>query len=137
MSKKGTQRGTSKRLKKLRDRTIRHKTNDATLSNLNEYVTNLIAEISTAQEDHEVASQTVQKSIAKLEPTTERKISWMMMRKPSYRRKSNAATFGLVLLSQPTTLQILNIFQYYLKYYRPDNSSRCMSSCGCCWWHNM
>ena len=48
-NKTGTQRGTSKRLKKLRDRTVRNKTNDATLSNLNEYVSNLITEISSAQ----------------------------------------------------------------------------------------
>ena len=57
----GTNRGTSKRLKKLHDRANRAKTNDSTLNQLGEYVSSLMGEITIAQDANEIGPQSLQK----------------------------------------------------------------------------
>ena len=57
----GTNRGTSKRLKKLHDRANRAKTNDSTLNQLGEYVSSLMGEIAIAQDANEIGPQSLQK----------------------------------------------------------------------------
>ena len=59
----GTNRGTSKRLKKLHDRANRAKTNDSTLNQLGEYVSSLMGEIAIAQDANEIGPQSLQKEI--------------------------------------------------------------------------